>query len=232
MTEEELIQHIQPLLISPRDARQEGVRKATEAAAARQARDVSPQMPITPPHDAVPPLRVRKAQPASVPFQDLQQREAQRVEDARSFTLKAVPITARRRAVSKSSVSDMPASQSVPITLLVDSAPLIAPLPLTTSSSSGASSSSIATVSSCEGSSAGVTVVTQQSFEGLTMRKRHSDYVRVSPFNNEAFAPAVKGDLPLSASLPSLSKAGGTLLSKLLGGMTVSPTKRSRKEQV
>jgi len=205
---------------------------ATEAAAARQARDVPPQMPITPPHDAIPPLRVRKVQPTSVPSHALQQREAQRVEDTRSFTLNAVPVTARRRAVSKSSAGDMPASRSVPITLLVDSSPLIAPPPLTTSSSSGASSSSIATVSSSEGSSAGIAVVTQGSFDGLTMRKRHSDYVHTSPFNNEAFAPAVKGDLPLSASLPSLSKAGGTLLSKLLGGKAVSPAKRARKEQV
>ena len=188
-------------------------------------------MPITPPHDAVPPLRVRKVQPTSVPSHALQQREAQRVEDARTFTLKAVPVSARRRAVSRSSASDMPASQSVPITLLVDTKPFIAPLPLITSSSSGASSSSIATVSSNEGS-AGVAVVTQESFDGITMRKRHSDYVHMSPFNNEAFAPAVKGDLPLSSSLPSLSKAGGTLLSKLLGGKAVSPLKRARKEQV
>lgn len=231
MTEDELIQHARPLLVSRSDARQEAVRKATEATAARQARDVSPQMPITPPHDAVPPLRVRKAQPTSVPSQVLQQREAQRVEDTRSFTLRAVPVSARRRALSKGSTGDMPASQSVPISLLVDTEPLIAPPPLATSSSSGASSSSIATVLSSEGS-AGVAIVAQESFDGLTMRKRHSNYVHSSPFNNEAFAPAVKGDLPLSASLPSLSKAGGTLLSKLLGGKAVSPTKRARKEQV
>ena len=231
MTEEELIEHVQPLLVSCRDTRQEAIRRATQATAARQAREVLPQMPITPPHDAVRPLRVRKVQPTSVPSQALQQREAQRVEDTRSFSLKAVPVSARRRAVSKSSTGDMPASQSVPITLLVDSEPFIAPPPLTTSSSSGASSSSIATVSSSEGS-AGVAVVTQGSFDGLMMRKRHSDYVHASPFNNEAFAPAVKGDFPLSASLPSLSKAGGTLLSKLLGGKAASPPRKVRKEQV
>ena len=71
---------------------------------------------------------------------------------ASRITLKVVPVPARRRAVSKSSVGDMPASQSVPITLLVNRGPLIAPPPppLTMSSTSGASCSSISTVSSSE----------------------------------------------------------------------------------